>query len=602
MKLLAAHDRMPKDVQGRLPQNVQDGMAALRKNLREQDAIQQRLDNGTSKNPAADAARRTQLETEAADLHDQNKDFVGDVVARTAARDWFTRINNGDPTDFATRGPNANYIQGRVLPPEADKIMREFMVNDPTVALPRYFQASARKVAFAERFGAAGEKLERLIDEATAGGARGEDNLAMRHLVEVVTGRQRSGLYQPVERATNFIHALGSIALMPRAAWSSLGEPMAVLARTGNFKATYQAFAHQIGDIVGTADSKTRGELANALGLTTSHLYDSVISDRTEGHYDDAPGIAKFMSNYYKRIGLTQLTNSQRRSVMAAGHTALDAWAQDVLGANKRLARDGAAQFRDLGVPDAEHATFAKWVTEHKGLPSLADLDTAGGRIWGHAISRLTDKIIQDPGRVDKPLMSQNPLGRLAYGLMSFNYSFYHNIVEHALETHGARIGEGYTDARAAGRNQARAVAATAAPVLRAGGHIGAAAAGIWAASLASTAVREAIFNGDTWQQHKDDGDLGGWLSDLAVQRTGVNGPLDPLIQAITGLKYERDLSSLVAGAQVGYFLQAAGDLFKPLSGAGSPNTNTSEYNACRWRREPAERWRTAIPGRFPGG
>ena len=22
----------------------------------------------------------------------------------------------------------------------------------------------------------------------------------------------------------------------------------------------------------------------------------------------------------------------------------------------------------------------------------------------------------------------------------------------------------------------------------------------------------------------------------------------------------------------------------------------------CRWRREPAERWRTAIPGRFPGG
>ncbi len=24
--------------------------------------------------------------------------------------------------------------------------------------------------------------------------------------------------------------------------------------------------------------------------------------------------------------------------------------------------------------------------------------------------------------------------------------------------------------------------------------------------------------------------------------------------------------------------------------------------SACRWRREPAQRWRTAIPGRFPGG
>jgi hypothetical protein len=24
--------------------------------------------------------------------------------------------------------------------------------------------------------------------------------------------------------------------------------------------------------------------------------------------------------------------------------------------------------------------------------------------------------------------------------------------------------------------------------------------------------------------------------------------------------------------------------------------------SGCRWRREPAQRWRTAVPGRFPGG
>ena len=404
----------------------------------------------------------------------------------------------------------------------------------------------------------------------------------MRHLVEAVTGRQKSGLPSGAERASNFIHAVGSIALMPRAMWSSLGEPVATLARTGSIKATYEAFANQIGDIVGTVDSKTRAELANALGLTTSHIYDSVIADRTEGHYNDAPGISKLMAGYYQRTGLTGLTNSQRRSVMAAGHTALDAWSKDLLGTNARLSRDAAAQFRDLGVADADHAKLAEWITAHRGLPSLADLDTPGGRLWGQAVSRLTDKIIQDPMRVDKPLMSQNPVGRLAYGLMSFNYAFYHNIIEHTFETHGARIGEAYKDARAAGRNKVSAVGATAAPVLRAGAHIGAAAAGICAASLASTALREAIFNGSKWQQQSDDGDLFGWLSDLAIQRTGVNGPLDPLIQAVTGLKYERDLSSLMAGAQVGYFLQAAGDMLKPFAGFGSPDTNTSDYNAIK--------------------
>jgi hypothetical protein len=581
-KLLEAHDRLPGDVRHNLDPDVQDAIEALRKNLKEQDKLQTGINNKVSADPGADQAKIDQLAADAADLHDQIHDPVRDLYATTAAKSWFDRINDGDPTDFDTRGPNASYINKRVLPPEADTIMRDYMINDPTLALPAYFQHSARKVAFAERFGANGAKLDALIHQATEGRARGEDNEKMRRLVEAVTGKQKSGLPSEVERAANVIHAMGSIALMPRAAWSSLSEPLVVLVRTGSVKATYQALAYQMGDIVRTAGSKQRAELANALGLTTSHLYDSVIADRTEAHYRDGPGLSKAMANYYKRTGLTQLTNSQRRSVMGAGHTALDAWSKDFLGTNARLKRDAAAQFRDLGVADKDHANFAKWVSEHKGLPSLADLDTAGGRLWGQAISRLTDKIIQDPMRADKPLMSQNPIGRLAYGLMSFNYAFYHNVIEHTLDTHAARIKEGYTDVRDAGGSKLRAVAGTAAPIARAGVHIGASAAAIYAGALATTALREAIFNGTKWKEHEDSGDLGSWLSDLAIQRTGVNGPLDPIAQAVTGLKYERDLSGLLAGAQVGYFLQAAGDMLKPFAGFGSQNTNTSEYNAIK--------------------
>lgn len=579
-KLLAAHDRLPKDVTSGLDPDVQDGVTALRANLKAQDKLRDGVEAGTA--TPADTAKLTQLQTEAADLHDQLHDPVRDLYAETAAHDWFNRINTGDPNSYDTRGPNASYTAKRVLPPEADTIMRNYMVNDPTVALPRYFQQSARKVAFADRFGKNGAYIEQMMKQATAGGVRGEDIRTMRGLIEAVTGRQKSGLPPPVERFTNTIHALGSIALMPRAAWSSLAEPAAMLARTGNIKATYGAFANQLGDIARTAGSKERAQLANALGVTISHLHDSVITDRTDANYSDQPGLSKLMTNFYRRNLLTQLTNSQRRSVMASGHQVLGSLATDIQSGVTRKVRDAAADLRDLGIPDAKHADFAKWMGSNPGLPSLADLDTPGGRIWGGAVTRLTDKIIQDPMRVDKPLLSQSPIGRLAYGLMSFNYSFYHNVVEHAVDTNTARVGEAYRDARDAGSNKLVSAVKSAPAAGRAVGQIGAGAAAIYAGALASTAVREALFNPTKWQEQSDAGTLTDWLSDLAFQRTGFNGPLDPVAQAVTGLKYERDLSALMSGAQVGYFLQAAGDILKPLSGAGSPDTNTSSYNAIK--------------------
>jgi Large polyvalent protein-associated domain 1 len=577
-KLLAAHDRLPGDVTAGFSPEVQVGVKALRKNLREQDQLQAGMSRDAD--PAASQTRINELQTQASSLHDALHDPLRNLYARTAAAEWWHRINTGDPTDFDTRGPSSAYATARVLPPEADRVLRGYMVTDPTVAIPRYFQSSARRVAFANRFGASGSKLDALLGQATQGGARGEDIATMRRLVQAATGRVKSGLPPEVERATNTIHALGSIALMGRAAWSSLSEPMAMLARTASVKATGQVFANQLGDIVRSASSKQRAELANALGITISSLHDSVISDRTDAHYDDAPGLNKLMGRFYSLSGLTGLTNSQRRSVMGAGHTALDAWSRDLLGGNARLSRDAAAQFRDLGVPDAKHTELANWVTQQAGLPTPKQLDTPGGRLWGQAISRLTDKVIQDPLKVDKPLMSQNPVGRLAYGLQSFNYAFYHNVVEHALDLHTARVKEGYADAKAAGAGAVGALKGTVAPLARAGVHVGASAAAIYAGAYLSSALREALLNHEEFEKHEQAGDLHDWLSDLAFQRTGFNGPMDPVAQAITGLKYNRDLSGLMSGAQAGWFLQAAGNLLAPLSGAGSPDTNTSRYAA----------------------
>lgn len=115
-KLLAAHDRMPKDIRDGLAPDVQDGIKDLRANLKQQDRLQSAVDDGTHKDPVAAKAELDQLKTDAAKLHDDLHDPVRGLYAQTAANDWFTRINNGDPADFDTRGPTASYMRGEIAP------------------------------------------------------------------------------------------------------------------------------------------------------------------------------------------------------------------------------------------------------------------------------------------------------------------------------------------------------------------------------------------------------------------------------------------------------------------------------------------------------
>ena len=58
-------------------------------------------------------------------------------------------------------------------------------------------------------------------------------------------------------------------------------------------------------------------------------------------------------------------------------------------------------------------------------------------------------------------------------------------------------------------------------------------------------------------------------------------GAADPMIQAYTGLKYQRDLSNVMVGAAPGFVLQNTQAILSPLVN-NSEKTNTAEYNAAR--------------------
>jgi hypothetical protein len=248
-----------------------------------------------------------------------------------------------------------------------------------------------------------------------------------------------------------------------------------------------------------------------------------------------------------------------------------------------------AAELRELGILNDEQADFAGWVLQSNGLPTLEEVANSkepAAERWGLAVTRLAHRIIQNPNAMDKPFYTHTALGKAAYGIMSFNYAFTRNVhlrlINQAARNAEIRTNETGMDIRAARASEAA----------RAGAWAAAGFAGIIGASLLVSAVREAAFNGDKWDEQRRKGDLGKWLFQLAVSRSGVYGSADPIMQAITGLKYERDLTALLSGPHLGYFLSNLQDMaggvpkhtFGPLEfgSRNSPNTETAEHKAVK--------------------
>src|SRR4029078_3214020 len=103
---------------------------------------------------------------------------------------WLASIVGTDPFAFDTRGPGAQYLKRRVLPPEAQFIMQDWLQTDPRAVLPGDFHQSARRVAYAKRFSPDSEELKRILRALTLAGAAKEDSDLVQNIVELVTGKQ----------------------------------------------------------------------------------------------------------------------------------------------------------------------------------------------------------------------------------------------------------------------------------------------------------------------------------------------------------------------------------------------------------------------------
>lgn len=488
--------------------------------------------------------------------------------------DWLRNIEVGHPTSFETRGPASNHLRERVLPPEADAILRPYLLTDPHAMIPAYAQSMNRRMAFTRRFGANGQEIDNLIERAVAGGMMREDADIVRNLTDMVTGRLNSGRgFRPVRLGLEYLNAAGTLSLMPRAAWTAMHEPMVALLRTGSVRDTFAGFAHMVGEIFQTGEAQRIAELAHYVGTVTSSVYESIQQHRTGATFTDSQALGPLMNNFYRRSLLTGATNMQRRGALVVGHRYLSRMAADLIDPNStaRERREASVALTELTIPPAEQEDFARWLAPYgRDAPDLSAVkDNRHGDNWRRAMYRLTNQMNQAPTTSEKAIGANSPAGKIVFGLMSFNYSFLGNVIERFINDANRQWRE------ANGFGERAGVAGRLAL------HAGVGIVGLTLASLLGTVLRERAFNGDQWKKHQEDGDLESWLIDLAFQRTGLTGTLDPLLQLWHGLRYNKSVSDLALGASGGYYADAIQQIMGAFTRT-SPHTNTSLFNAYR--------------------
>ena len=93
--------------------------------------------------------------------------------------------------------------------------------------------------------------------------------------------------------------------------------------------------------------------------------------------------------------------------------------------------------------------------------------------------------------------------------------------------------------------------------------------------------LREYFLNRARWEELEEKEELEKTMLQLGLTRSFSLGIAEPAIQAVSGLKYQRDLSNIMVGPAPGVILQntqSIGNLFI----RNSEKTNTGEFNATR--------------------
>lgn len=487
--------------------------------------------------------------------------------------------HNGSESN-ATKPRKLKEIEKYLAGDPNDKNAINFYHEDPFAAAAHYAAGAARRIAIAKRFGENFSNLPETVKQIRKEdpNVTKEDIDEMLGLLASATGSIPQTAPQWAINLSNRVRLLGSLSLMEQSATPNISEPLManVLAVTGDIGhdilLPIKAMLTHTKDLVRGMSGLGKDEqlrqayaLSEDLGLMNA----SGLSDVTSSRYLDADPVTEFeaktISAFMRHNLLEPLTRYARATGIRTGQVFMRRLGKEYLETSKPKY---AALMRDFGVPAGKEKAFAEYISK-KGarIPSYDEALADGemGHIWMHTVRTFTNRAIQNPSNTTRTAWSNTWWGRMPSHILSFAQAVDTNVRKRP------------------GR------------LLRSGDITRADKAMMMIGMLPSFATLIAMQGlvyggrdelGDELKKATGQEPRRYKLTDTAtveraISASGLTGKYDPLIQAFSGTRYNREPYSLLVGSAG----QVYGDLIvtaSKLSTMNSENTNAAERNFNR--------------------
>lgn len=500
-----------------------------------------------------------------------------------SAQRYFNTIGVGQLNDFASIGPTANFLKQRSFPPEAGEILAPYMMDNPIELVTGYVFQAARRAEYAKRFGADNSKLENMLRAARDAGATAEDIEFFKVAMNAATGRMVPSS-TGWSRMRNWTFTVGNLTMLTSATLTSLAETTVAGMRTGNVTDGLRPFLTAMSYMVRKGQREQLKDLASVIGIIAPHTMETVMENRISADaMHMSAGQQNMIGRFFTLNGLTPLTNFQRVVMQPVANKAVLRLLQMDAGKRRgKFIRDKVAgkgstfandELNELGLTSKEdRERLMTWMEEQGGLPTGEAMFGPDGNLhpeaelYAVATNRLINEIIQNPMKTDRAIQANHPDHAALYGIMSFMDAFTRHILLRNLQR-GFKEGDNLA---VKGLKSTANLALMTGPALT-----------LFGTHFLITAAREALTNREQWEKHEEEGDLLEWLRKRAFSRSGLRGRTDVITNLITGLRYDRDLTTITAGPYLGQMLQGIFTIAKAgFGGRNSENTNTAEYNA----------------------
>lgn len=352
-------------------------------------------------------------------------------------------ITSNDGNHFAvdTRTPGFQSGKERKLAAISGADAAPFQEKNLYRTLNSYVAQATRRAEWARRFGADGERLNGLLDEAKAHGATQAQLETTEKYLKGVTGTLGDGINPTARRMIGNMLVYQNLRLLPLGIFSSAVDPLGVLVRGGTVGDAFNAFKRGIAEMPKnfkrydpTATKDWQTQAAELTGvIDNAALTHSLGALYSQGMVGD---LGRRLNDGFFRFNLMeQYNNSMRVSGTEAAMKFIVRHGLDTPGAHSARYLSELGLTRD-DVKLDQHGRLA--LTEADGLKA-----DQVNKVHD-AVNKWVDGAVLRPDAADKPIWMNDPHFALFAHLKQFVYSFQHTVIDRMI--HEAKEGN-YTPA-----------------------------------------------------------------------------------------------------------------------------------------------------------